>query len=646
MPYEIEEDCVAVFSACKPDGKKIHNDCIIEGNVIRYDITTQTSAVEGIVAAEIILYGADEAILCAPRFDLVVDDRAAGTSTVSDDERNFFDAILLSESDRKESETSRKGNEVLRETNEASRASAEEIRIANENERKENESSRIAYENSRLSAEAKRVENEITRNNNEASRASAENIRVSNENERKNNESQRISGEATRVKNENDRNEAFNKLNIDLKDDGEFVTVIKTNKDGSQEEMVIAKGENVVPPVTATATGSAITIESSQAPLQNLKLYGKTEQDGTPTPTEPKELKSVGDSGSFEVGVWGKNLVNIGSARELTSNGVTLTINEDGSCTMNGTLSVANVPFNVANIKLPKGKYRVLGNTDKGKRATVYINSHSGVLYGNGEFTLETTTNLYLKIYAYQQDGTYNNLKFYPMIISEVVTDTTFEPYKAKQYITMPYTLRSVGDYKDEVDFNRGVFIPRASKFVLSSNNASITPINHTSTHAYRQYNIDVPNLNGFSWKEILCNAMPYNNKVHYGNAFGCNLHTSSLIVLGVPLSWLTPYGYVDGDTSTYITAFKSYLAEKPMTFIYPLATPIETALTETELNAYRQLYTNKGTTTILSECEDTEITYYVNKPNAQAIGSLHEQINKDYLKLQQAIISTGGSTL
>jgi hypothetical protein len=52
---------------------------------------------------------------------------------------------------------------------------------------------------------------------------------------------------------------------------------------------------------------------------------------------------------------------------------------------------------------------------------------------------------------------------------------------------------------------------------------------------------------------------------------------------------------------------------------------------------------TNKGTTTILSEA-DMEISYYVNKPNAQAIGSLHSQINKDYLKLQQAIISTGGN--
>ena len=101
----------------------------------------------------------------------------------------------------------------------------------------------------------------------------------------------------------------------------------------------------------------------------------------------------------------------------------------------------------------------------------------------------------------------------------------------------------------------------------------------------------------------------------------------------------------IDGVTSS-VENWKAYLQANPITVIGERQTPIETALTETELNAYRHLMTNKGTTTILSECEDTEVTYYINKPNAQAIGSLHEQINKDYIKLQQAIISTGGSTL
>ena len=45
------------------------------------------------------------------------------------------------------------------------------------------------------------------------------------------------------------------------------------------------------------------------------------------------------------------------------------------------------------------------------------------------------------------------------------------------------------------------------------------------------------------------------------------------------------------------------------------------------------------------SDGADMEISYYINKPNAQAIGNIHSQVNKDYFKLQQAIITLGGST-
>ena len=68
------------------------------------------------------------------------------------------------------------------------------------------------------------------------------------------------------------------------------------------------------------------------------------------------------------------------------------------------------------------------------------------------------------------------------------------------------------------------------------------------------------------------------------------------------------------------------------------LQTPQETPLTETELNAYRQLMTNSGNTTILSEA-DAEVEYYT--PKGQALGNIHSQVNKDYLKL---ITSLGGN--
>lgn len=56
--------------------------------------------------------------------------------------------------------------------------------------------------------------------------------------------------------------------------------------------------------IVEEASGEIITLsDSSEAPLQGLKLYGKTIQNGEPKPEEPSELESVGDNGSITVNV-------------------------------------------------------------------------------------------------------------------------------------------------------------------------------------------------------------------------------------------------------------------------------------------------------------------------------------------------------
>lgn len=65
------------------------------------------------------------------------------------------------------------------------------------------------------------------------------------------------------------------------------------------------------PGIVETAAGETIVLDDSSGRLlQGLRIYGKTTQDGTPTPEAPVELVSVGDSGSVKVTVCGKNLLD------------------------------------------------------------------------------------------------------------------------------------------------------------------------------------------------------------------------------------------------------------------------------------------------------------------------------------------------
>ena len=72
--YNIPDDCRATFSAKKPDGTFLYNEetCRIEDNAIVYDFTEQTTACEGNVECEVILYKGDKR-LTSPLFTLFVD---------------------------------------------------------------------------------------------------------------------------------------------------------------------------------------------------------------------------------------------------------------------------------------------------------------------------------------------------------------------------------------------------------------------------------------------------------------------------------------------------------------------------------------------------------------------------------------------
>ena len=62
--------------------------------------------------------------------------------------------------------------------------------------------------------------------------------------------------------------------------------------------------------IRPTVTGETISVNDSvEWPLQGLTVYGKSTQDGTPTPDNPIPIVSAGEDGEIEVSVMGGNLL-------------------------------------------------------------------------------------------------------------------------------------------------------------------------------------------------------------------------------------------------------------------------------------------------------------------------------------------------
>lgn len=170
-PYYIADGCRAVFSAKKPDGTTIFNDCIIYNNTtIVYEFSKNTTSCEGIVDCEIRLYDAYGKELTSPQFIIVVDKKVMRDEEV---------AISVNEATTIANMISAEQGRVVAE---AARVVAEKGRVSAENARVEAENARIEAENERIASEEVRVNKETERAVAENNRITAEEARVIAEN--------------------------------------------------------------------------------------------------------------------------------------------------------------------------------------------------------------------------------------------------------------------------------------------------------------------------------------------------------------------------------------------------------------------------------------------------------------------------------
>ena len=120
--FNLSKGNYAVFSATKPDGTVIYNDCTISNDVITYDITEQTVSSIGNVEGEITLYDSTGYVITAPKFSIIVYDSArARVDLESYNQLEALDQLMINEAARIEQEVLRVENEEQRGVHEAYR---------------------------------------------------------------------------------------------------------------------------------------------------------------------------------------------------------------------------------------------------------------------------------------------------------------------------------------------------------------------------------------------------------------------------------------------------------------------------------------------------------------------------------------------
>lgn len=318
-----------------------------------------------------------------------------------------------------------------------------------------------------------------------------------------------------------------------------------------------------------------------------------------PNPDYPQELESVENP---TVGIYGKNLFVL-KGSTTTHNGVTFTVNGDGTVTANGTATdLAYVDFVYS---LTKGSYHFSGcpaggNTVSGyfirllaNGATVYDDAGQGF-----DFTLKENAQIIVRLVA-RVNTVMNNVVFNPMIRAATF-DNAFEEGKDPQSLSLARTISGIpvtsgGNYTDsngqqwicdEVDFERGVYVQRVGRLTVDN---SMTYFYNIDNYFLHTAGGDFSNV--ASWETRIMST-------HFrqvGN--GLDMHGYGWFQFGGNGGIRFKMEGVDT-----VAALTEWLNENTPVVIYPLVTPVETKLTAHELTLYRVLSTNHPSTTILND--------------------------------------------
>lgn len=340
----------------------------------------------------------------------------------------------------------------------------------------------------------------------------------------------------------------------------------------------------------------------------------------TPSPESPRTIVSVENPA---IDIHGKNLIPYPYINEsIVSNGITFTVNSDGSVTANGT-STGTAYFPLQSISsyddvypIPRGEYVLSGVPIEYCRIAIGIwkgrkRISAESAYCNKPYNLVVSDDgVRFDIVCTVDAGvTLNNAVFRPQL--EVGnTPTTYEPY-VNQTLTLNHTLHgipvtSVGNYTDEngqqwicdeVDLERGVYVQRIYKYVVTGAEPWTTSLQQPSTDGHTRFDCGIRGEPAPLINDALCTHAPWGGNTNPKTGIAAWVNNPGVDMLQI--RFLTWQSTVE-ELTEYFAA--QYEAGMPVTYHYIIATPIETPLTAEEIEAYKSIKTNYPNTTIFND--------------------------------------------
>lgn len=236
--------------------------------------------------------------------------------------------------------------------------------------------------------------------------------------------------------------------------------------------------------LVGTETGNPIVVDDAfTAPMCGLTVYGRSTQDGTPTPDAPVPIVSAGENGSVAVKVTGANMLEgTKPGVKTTVYGITYTTYENGFLiTGTATNDFTILLHDDVAHPLTRGIYYL---TASGLSPSVTLNFYFVGKYSsdvqNQKVTLTRDVEFSLRLQI--KKGTTLNTTVQVSLTRNAIT--AYSPYR-EQLLTLPtpgglpgIPVASGGSYTDstgqqwmcdEVDLERGVRVQRVDKAAFDS---------------------------------------------------------------------------------------------------------------------------------------------------------------------------------